>query len=260
MWDKGLKYLQYLISIDDLYRVALSTYDLTLTMQVAQKTQLDPKEYVAFINGLDELPCEQYRRYKINIFLKRPAAALGFIAKVADTHWDETVELIKTNALYVNALELFTPQSTNYNTISALFAEHLIGKSNDLKAAGMVYLRTNDPEMCKLAADCFMKTHNWREWFTASKKSAMDNADINRGLTKIGTGLRSLGRYNEAVFIQERYLDNIHCAFDIALEGRLFADAMRIVSVDWSICSRRYCFHIDGFHVRYDRGLFLEDE
>lgn len=241
MWDKGLKYLQYLISIDDLYRVALSTYDLTLTLQVAQKTQLDPKEYVAFINDLNELPCENYRRYKINMFLKRPIAALEFVVQVADIHWDETVELIKANKLFVRALELFSVRSVHYSSISALFAEHLISQSSDLKAAGMVYLRTNDAELCRRAADCFMKTHHWREWLTASQKSGMDKEAIQSGLLNMAETLRAISRHSEAMFIQEMYLDNCHCAFDIAVEGQLFTDAMRIVSlsvdVHWRLLS-----------------------
>ncbi len=47
---------------------------------VAEKSHTDPKEYLPFLNELRKLE-ENYRKYKIDMYLKRYKKALGSIAK-----------------------------------------------------------------------------------------------------------------------------------------------------------------------------------
>ncbi len=78
--DKALKYTMYLVDVNDLYNIALGMYNLPLVVMVAERSQMDPKEYLPFLNELNRLPLE-YRCFKIDSSLKRYSKALGHIAK-----------------------------------------------------------------------------------------------------------------------------------------------------------------------------------
>ena len=77
--EEALKYLLFLVDVNDLYNVALGTYDFQLVMMVAEKSQKDPKEYLPFLNDLNKME-ENYRKFKIDQTLKRYSRALQSIA------------------------------------------------------------------------------------------------------------------------------------------------------------------------------------
>ena len=78
--EEALKYTVFLVDINKLYNISLGMYDLSLVVMVAEKSQKDPKEYLAFLNQLRKLP-ENYQHYKIDCHLKRYDKALQHIAK-----------------------------------------------------------------------------------------------------------------------------------------------------------------------------------
>lgn len=78
--DEGLRHLLYIVDVNELFDVALGTYDFDLVLMVAEKSQKDPKEYLPFLNELKKLE-ENYRKYKIDLYLKRYKKALPSIVK-----------------------------------------------------------------------------------------------------------------------------------------------------------------------------------
>ena len=77
--EEALKYLLFLVDVNDLYNVALGTYDFQLVLMVAEKSQKDPKEYLVFLNELNKME-ENYRKFTIDKTLKRYSKALRSIA------------------------------------------------------------------------------------------------------------------------------------------------------------------------------------
>jgi len=78
--DEGLRHLLYIVDVNELFDVALGTYDFDIVLMVAEKSQKDPKEYLPFLNDLKKLE-ENYRKYKIDLYLKRYKKALQSIVK-----------------------------------------------------------------------------------------------------------------------------------------------------------------------------------
>lgn len=76
-----LQYFSWLADADELYDLALSIYDLDLALMVAEFTQKDPKEYLAFINELKQTPNEIDFKVKICLYLKKYSKAAGLLAE-----------------------------------------------------------------------------------------------------------------------------------------------------------------------------------
>ena len=49
---EALEYVSWLVNPDNLFNVALETYDVDLVALVATQTQKDPKEYVPYLQSL----------------------------------------------------------------------------------------------------------------------------------------------------------------------------------------------------------------
>merc|ERR1719481_1152779 len=81
--DEGLRFLLYLVNVNDLFDVALGTYDFNLVIMVAEKSQKDPKEYLPFLNNFKQME-EPYRKFSIDQHLKRTESALRHISKCED--------------------------------------------------------------------------------------------------------------------------------------------------------------------------------
>ena len=63
---------------------------------VAERSQKDPKEYLPFLNELKSHSPPAYRRYKIDLHLKRHKSALKNLSEIHDEHREEVIELIRS--------------------------------------------------------------------------------------------------------------------------------------------------------------------
>lgn len=156
--QEALKYLLYLVNVNDLYDVALGLYDFDIVLFVAQKSQKDPKEYLPFLNELKQLE-ENYRKYRIDNYLKRYEKALDHIVKCGVEKLDECKELIEKHNLYTKALRLFKPSDECYNDIVLLYADHLRAKGLVYEAC-LMYERGGDFNQACLSAK---HTLDWKK-------------------------------------------------------------------------------------------------
>ena len=102
------------MDVNVLFDVALGLYDFDLVLFVAEKSQKDPKEYLPFLNELKELQPLNYRKYKIDLHLKRYVKALKNLSEVlldSEARKEECIELIRTQRLYMDAMEIFPAKS-----------------------------------------------------------------------------------------------------------------------------------------------------
>lgn len=163
----ALKYLLYLVNVNELYDVALGMYDFELVLFVAQKSQKDPKEYLPFLNELKQLE-ENYRKYRIDNHLKRYNKALEHIVKCGAEKLEECLELIEKHNLYTQALRLFKPSDECYNDIVIQYADYLRSKKAFYEATVM-YERGGDFKQALLSAK---HTLDWKKCLRLANKFA----------------------------------------------------------------------------------------
>lgn len=173
--QEALKYLLYLVNVNDLYDVALGLYDFDLVLFVAQKSQKDPKEYLPFLNELKQLE-ENYRKYRIDNYLKRYEKALDHIVKCGVEKLDECKELIEKHNLFTNALRLFKPSDECYNDIVLLYADHLRAKGLVYEAS-LMYERGGDFNQACLSAK---HTLDWKKVMRLALKCKHPMEDIEK--------------------------------------------------------------------------------
>lgn len=173
--QEALKYLLYLVNVNDLYDVALGMYDFDLVLFVAQKSQKDPKEYLPFLNELKQFE-ENYRKYRIDNHLKRYEKALEHIVKCGAEKLEECLELVEKHNLYTQALRLFKPSHECYNDIVIQYADHLRSKQV-FHEATLMYERGGDYKQALLSAK---HTLNWKKCLRLAVKLEYSKEDIEK--------------------------------------------------------------------------------
>ena len=127
--DSALNFILLLVNVNELFDVALGLYDFDLVLFVAEKSQKDPKEFLPFLNELKKLPDENYRKYRIDLHLKRYSSALTHISKCVPEHMDECLELVKNQRLYLEAVSIFqTSNEETYQKICQIYGDYLFSK------------------------------------------------------------------------------------------------------------------------------------
>ncbi|SCU94409.1 LAME_0F07360g1_1 [Lachancea meyersii CBS 8951] len=135
--ENCLTYLCFLHDVNVLYKVALSLYDIKLTLAIAQKSQMDPKEYLPFLQNLHEqepLVC----KFMIDDYLKRHEKALDHLSAIETSSQglsDKIVDYIQTHHLYKYALNLYRYDVEKQNAVYHAFAPYLSSRQEYGEAA-----------------------------------------------------------------------------------------------------------------------------
>lgn len=173
--QEALKYLLYLVNVNELYDVALGTYEFELVLFVAQKSQKDPKEYIPFLNELRGFE-ENYRKFRIDSYLKRYETALSHIVKCGVEKLDECLELIEKHNLYTQALRIFDKSHECYRDIVLHYADYLRSKGIFYDAC-LMYERGGDFKQALLTAK---HTLDWRKCLLLAKKCSYSDEEIQQ--------------------------------------------------------------------------------
>uniref|UniRef100_A0A0A1XEG6 Elongator complex protein 1 n=1 Tax=Zeugodacus cucurbitae TaxID=28588 RepID=A0A0A1XEG6_ZEUCU len=225
--EEALKHLLYLVDVNELYNVALGTYDFGLVLYVAQKSQKDPKEFLPFLNELKQLEVN-YRHFKIDVHLKRYDKALEHIAKCGHEKFDEALEFIDRHRLYKQALkcyklenvdELTEPEQTSrrqcHMRICLAFADHLRAE-NDLASASIMYERGGNLAQALL---CSKHILDWRRVLMLAQKDAKDVGAVALSMLP---ALLEQGQYQVAHALQKTYDTNFKQAIKCLVKGNLY--------------------------------------
>ena len=173
--QEALKYLLYLVDVNELYNVALGMYDFGLVLFVASKSQKDPKEYLPFLNELKQMN-ETYRKYKIDLYLKRYASALKHIVNCGAEKLDEALELIGKENLFTTAMRLYADQRECYNKVVYSFAEKLREKGK-FRDACLMYERSGALQQAILSARHIL---DWQKCITLSVQLGSSEEEIKQ--------------------------------------------------------------------------------
>lgn len=154
--DEALKYLLYMVDVNNLFDVALGMYDFDLVLLVANKSQKDPKEYIPMLNELNEMK-DNYKKFSINKHLKRFDKAVRCLVECGEEKHGELKTFVKYHSLYREALSLFSTDNEIYKQISDDFGSYLRLKKQFVEA-GLVYERGSNHDK---AIDCYKEALEW---------------------------------------------------------------------------------------------------
>lgn len=239
--EDALKYLLYLVNVDDLFNVALGMYDFDLVLFVARKSQKDPKEYLPFMNGLKVLQ-ETYRKFKIDLHLKRYEKAVTNGVQCGVEHFEECLQVIRENVLFGHALDLLDPQDRRYQTIASNYGDYLREKGK-LREAGFMYERSNDFEA---ALSCAQKTLQWERCIALKRRMSSTDEEVIALAESLIVLLVEKGCHSEAAELCVTVVRDEVRLFTILVEGNLFEKAYYASKSEKDIEEVREAF--DNYH------------
>jgi elongator complex protein 1 len=228
MADQAVEHICFLTDVNKLYENALGLYDLDLALLVAQQSQKDPREYLPFMQSLQEMT-ELRRRFSIDDYLSRHAKALTHLHAL--DAFSELQTYTQKHSLYQSALSLYRYNPTQHSTITELYAQHLESKSQ-FKEAALAY--ESLPNYAR-ATSCYLSSgpSQWREtlFCALSQTPPLSGAPLTDLATSLYDALIESKDYFAAATIQLDYLSSIPYAARTFCKGYFFADALHLVAL-----------------------------
>ncbi|PGH27475.1 hypothetical protein AJ80_00715 [Polytolypa hystricis UAMH7299] len=223
--EEAIEHMCFLADANRLYNNALGLYDLELTLMVAQQAQKDPREYLPFLQKLQELP-ELRRRYEIDNHLGRIKKALqGLHALKA---YDELKLYAIKHTLYSDALELYKYQPDLLRDMSQLYADYLYDQSN-YKEAGIAYESLN---LYESAYESYKLAHLWQECLYCASLVPLSPTQMTSLAASLATTLTDETKdYISAAHIQSQHLHDIPAAARLLCRGAQFNSACRLLAL-----------------------------
>ncbi|NXB00895.1 ELP1 protein, partial [Cnemophilus loriae] len=222
--EEALKYLLFLVDVNELYDYSLGTYDFDLVVMVAEKSQKDPKEYLPFLNTLRKMETN-YQRYTIDRHLKRYTKALGHLSKCGPEHFSEFLNLVKDQNLYSEALKLYTSSTQEYKDISDAYGEYLIQKQLYEQAA-LIFARAG---IFAKALDAFQSSGSWQQALCMASRLGYTKDKLSSLARSLAGKLVEQRKYSEAAILLEQYTQDYEEAVLLLLEGALWEEALRLI-------------------------------
>ncbi|XP_047441498.1 elongator complex protein 1 [Mugil cephalus] len=222
--EEALKYLLFLVNVNDLYEHSLGTYDFDLVLMVAEKSQKDPKEYLPFLNMLKGLE-PNYQRYTIDKHLKRYRKALLHLSKCGGEHFPEALQLVKEQKLYSEALRLYPADSDHYKALSCAYAEHL-AEQQQVEQAGLLLWRCGEPAG---ALRAFASSSSWRNAICVAQQIPLPPDQLALLARDLAEKLTEQRRYSEAALLLDQYAKDCEEAILALITGAVWEEALRLI-------------------------------
>ncbi|KFX90102.1 hypothetical protein O988_08339 [Pseudogymnoascus sp. VKM F-3808] len=228
MADKAVEHICFLADVNKLYEHALGLYNLDLALLVAQQSQKDPREYLPFLQKLQEMPVLR-RQFSIDDHLGRHAKALTSLRDSSPA--DETAEIdayIVKHALYKPALTLYRYVPARLSEITHLYAVHLEAKSQ-YHAAALAY------ESLRLYAEASHCYHlaspsYWREALFCLSLTSPTPSALSSLAESLADSLAEIKSYFDAATIHATYLGSPTTAARLFCKGSYFAAAFELAT------------------------------
>jgi elongator complex protein 1 len=228
MADKAVEHICFLADVNKLYENALGLYDLELALLVAQQSQKDPREYLPFMQNLQQME-ELRRRFSIDDYLERYEKALMHLHQL--DVFEELQTYTKKHQLYQAALGIYRYNTERHAILTALYAEHLESKSN-FKEAALAYSSLHNYTK---ATSCYLAAgpSQWRETlFSALCQSPPVNGPaLNNLATSLYDGLYESKDFTAAAVIQLDYLSSVENAARAYCKGNFFSEALHLLGL-----------------------------
>ncbi|KAJ2960629.1 hypothetical protein NQZ79_g4082 [Umbelopsis isabellina] len=231
--EEALSYTIFLCDADRLFDVALGMYDFSLVLMVAQQSQKDPREYLPFLQELQELE-KFYQRFKIDDHLKRYRKAIDNLSKAGDKHFDELVAYARKHALYTVALQLYPNASNERKALLLAYAEYLQGRTQYDEAAIAYTLAGANQD----ALDAYCLGNSWKEALSIAKQLQYSEDAISDLAYGLIDSLKEKRRYDEAARVALDYakvsnflapeIQDVENAVESLIRGNHWSESVRV--------------------------------
>uniref|UniRef100_A0A1Q3G1U7 Elongator complex protein 1 n=1 Tax=Culex tarsalis TaxID=7177 RepID=A0A1Q3G1U7_CULTA len=221
--EEALKYLLYLVEVNDLFNVALGMYDFGLVLFVATKSQKDPKEYLPFLNELKRFD-EDYRKFRIDCHLKRFEKALENISRYADDEdkFQEALQLTIKHGLYTKAMAAYRANETYHRRICASYGDHLRQNAKQTDAS-LMYEKAGDYAQAIASA---RNAVDWGRALRLARLAGYADEELRRLVQALLPAVQEAGEYRAVARLAKEYLKNDRQAVEILLKDHLFEEAL----------------------------------
>lgn len=222
--DSQVTYLCFLQDVNLVYQVSLSLYDIKLALLVAQKSQMDPREYLPFLQSLqDSEPLR--RQFTIDDYLKNYEKALEHLVQLENDFAevsDELIQYVEIHDLFKKGLQLYRHNSAKQNIIYSHYAKHL-SSNQQYYEAGIIYEMLNE---YKLALDSYVLAKKWRESMTIAIEYFKD--DVELVAEDLINSLSFEHKYIDAAELQLEFLKDVQAAIQLYCKAYRFDTACMI--------------------------------
>lgn len=222
--ETATEHICFLADPNRLYDNALGLYDLELTLLVAQRTQKDPREYLPFLQNLEEMS-ETRRRYSIDDYLSRYSKALQHLYDLKAI--DEVKAYTVKHNLYSQAMELYRYQPESFSQVMRLNADHLQENAN-YKDAGIAFEYLQEYE---LGSESYRLAHLWKESLFCANLAGFKESRIRTLAGILAEDRVEAKDFASAAAIHLDYLSDITASARLYCKGYHFAEAMRVISL-----------------------------
>ena len=222
--EDALKYVSLLIDMQQLYSVALGTYDFEVMLLVAQLSKMDPKEYLPFLNSLKSLE-ESYRKYSIDCHLSKYDSALLHILQCRDRE-EECLSFITKHELYKRALEEMSGTGDKlFVSVSLAYGDWLFSKEK-YSEAGIVFIQVGE---LQLALKAFRKSNNWQRVLSIAHQLNLPRDAVLEIVYEQVIRLRDGSDYVTASRVLCEYTQDYEDAILMLIEANVFSESYRLI-------------------------------
>ncbi|KAK6428027.1 putative elongator complex protein 1, partial [Oleoguttula sp. CCFEE 5521] len=196
---QAVEHICFLADVNQLYDTALGLYDLEVTLLVAQESQKDPREYLPYLQSLQDMS-NLRQRFAIDNDLKRHGKALTHLHELAV--FDEVTAYTVKYKLYSTAMTLYRYDAAYTKILMALYADYLDSRSK-YKEAGIAYDFVQDYTK---AYEAYRSANMWRESLAAATMADLSDEDITSLARNLAEGLEESKDFVDASSIYQDYL------------------------------------------------------
>ena len=218
------EHICFLADPNRLYDNALGLYDLELTLLVAQQTQKDPREYLPFLQGLEDMSVLR-RQFAIDDHLGRYDKALQHLYDL------KTIVELKAytvkHELYSHALELHRYEPESLSEIMHLYAWHL-QENAKYKDAGTAFEYLKE---YSAASEAYCLAHLWKQSLFCATLGGLGQSQTQDLARTLAEDRVEANDFSSAAVIYLDYLSDIVAAARFYCKAYDFAEAMRLISL-----------------------------
>lgn len=221
--ETALEHMCFLTDVNQVYERALGLYDLDLTLMVAQQSQKDPREYLPYLQSLQNMTPLR-RQFTIDDDLKRHTNALTHLHALSS--FEELKAYIQKHSLYTQALDLYRYSPSQWRSILRLRADFLSSR-NRFAEAGIAYESLSD---LPAALAAYTSAGDWRSALTTATLIPLPAAEM----TDLAHSLRETAVESKdhaaAATISYDYLSDIPSAIRHLCTAHNPAEALRLAA------------------------------
>lgn len=222
--EKAAEHICFLADVNKLYETALGMYDLDLTLLIAQQSQKDPREYLPYMQSLQEMTLLR-KKFTIDNDLARYEKALGYLHDL--DAFEELEKYCERHELYAQAIELYKYKPEKLNALMRLYASFLESR-NRYKEAGIAYEYLSDHVS---ALPCYRQAGLWQEALSSASMIPIPTNEMEELAESLAEGLVESKEFSAAATIYIDYLQNIEEAGRNLCKAYQFSEASRLFTL-----------------------------